>query len=71
LKEYAGVDPNDGAALYRFDDSVKEDGTPAQTWSDTDGRIIGDEKFTTSQAKAKYHYAGSAIPDVYGGINMG
>lgn len=62
LKEYIGVDPADGAALYRFD----EDGA---VWSDQDCRIVNGEKVTTKQAKAKYHYAGSAIPDWYGGIN--
>ncbi|GKI22457.1 SusC/RagA family TonB-linked outer membrane protein [Odoribacter laneus] len=63
LKEYRGVDPADGAALYRFD---REGGA---VWSDEDCRTINGVEVTTKQAKAKYHYAGSAIPDWYGGIN--
>lgn len=69
LKEYVGVDPQDGAALYRFDDTVDENGNVAQIWDDTDCRTVNGEKVTTNQEKAKYHYAGSAIPKVYGGFN--
>ncbi|MEG1543918.1 MAG: TonB-dependent receptor [Tannerellaceae bacterium] len=62
LKEYRGVDPKDGSALYSFDSDNKE-------WNDKTCREINGEKMTTDQALARYHYAGSAIPDVYGGIN--
>lgn len=69
LKEYMGVDPSDGAALYRFDDTVDENGNETQTWDEEDCRIVNGEKVTTNQNKAKFHYAGSAIPKVYGGFN--
>ena len=68
LKEYVGVDPQDGAALYRFDDTVDENGNVAQIWDDTDCRTVNGEKVTTNQEKAKYHYAGSAIPKLYEAI---
>ena len=70
LKEDVGVDPQDGAALYRFDDTVDENGNVAQIWDDTDCRTVNGEKVTTNQEKAKYHYAGSAIPKVYGGCHF-
>jgi TonB-linked SusC/RagA family outer membrane protein len=58
LREYRGVDPADGAALYT-----------AGTYTAATGRILkAGDTVTTSAANAKFHYAGSAIPDVYGGI---
>lgn len=51
LKEYMGVDPSDGKALYRLDEE--------QIWSDTDCWIVDEEEVTTNINKAKYHYAGS------------
>lgn len=56
LKEFMGVDPNNGAALYR-----------ATTYDATTSTIKdnGDTVTTDANNAAKF-YAGSAIPDVYG-----
>lgn len=59
LREYYGVDPDDGVALYRA----------ANTAASSTRRITkSGDTVTTNVSNAKYHYAGSAIPDVYGGI---
>lgn len=55
LREWAGVDPADGSALYYKD--IK----------DVDGNVTGRET-TKDQNAASYYYVGSAIPKVYGGI---
>jgi len=58
LRDWQGVDPNDGAALYR-----------ATTYIASNSRIRGKEDtVTTSQNNAQLKYAGSAIPDFYGSI---
>ncbi|WP_232539037.1 TonB-dependent receptor [Chitinophaga tropicalis] len=58
LREYYGVDPDDGAPLYR-----------ALNTAASSNRITkSGDTVTTSVSNAKYHYAGSAIPDVYGGF---
>lgn len=62
LKEYMGVKPDDGSAVYRFD-------TANQTWDPKTCYVANGDSLTTNQALARYHYAGSAIPKVYGGIN--
>ncbi|WP_343690276.1 TonB-dependent receptor [Chitinophaga sp.] len=58
LREYKGVNEANGAPLYRaatFGDTT--------TWVTKTGDTV-----TTNVNNARYHYAGSAIPDVYGGI---
>lgn len=56
LRDYRGVDPTDGAALYTYN-----------VWSATNGRIIGKDSFTVDANNAKYIYTGaSSIPDFYG-----
>ncbi len=55
LREWAGVDPVDGSALYYKD--IK----------DIDGNVTGRET-TIDQNAASYYYVGSSIPDIYGGI---
>ncbi|HEY4650792.1 MAG TPA: TonB-dependent receptor [Pontibacter sp.] len=59
LRDYYGVDPNNGDALYRANKYDKEDANI---------RIIGNDTLTSVIANAKYHYAGSAIPDFSGGV---
>ncbi|MCK0132538.1 TonB-dependent receptor [Flavobacteriaceae bacterium F08102] len=59
LKEWYGVDPADGAALY----------VPTQDAIDAGGsdiRTVDGNPVTTNQANAQYHYAGTAIPDLTG-----
>lgn len=55
LREYAGVDPQDGSALYYKD------------IEDTNGNVTGRET-TKDQNAASYYYMGDAIPDLYGGF---
>jgi hypothetical protein len=58
LREYRGVDPADGAALYT-----------ALKYSAANSRILkAGDTVTTAASNAMFHYTGSAIPDVYGGI---
>jgi len=56
-KEWYGVDPADGAALYRADDVTET------------VRIIGSDTLTTDQNNARYKYEGSAIPDFFGSFS--
>jgi len=57
LREWYGVDPDDGAALYRADDP-----------NDASNRIVGTDTLTTNINNARYHYDGTAIPDFWGSI---
>ncbi len=56
-REWYGVDPDDGAALYRADDVTET------------VRIKGSDTLTTDRNNARYKYAGSAIPDVFGSFS--
>ena len=58
LRDWYGVDPDDGSALYR-----------ANTWNPANSRVTkGGDTVTTVISNAKYHYEGTAIPDVFGGV---
>ncbi|MBN1387868.1 MAG: TonB-dependent receptor [Bacteroidales bacterium] len=57
LREWWGVDPDDGAALYRAEDVEA-----------SSVRIKGNDTLTTDINNAKYKYSGSAIPDIFGSI---
>ncbi|TDH24080.1 TonB-dependent receptor [Segetibacter sp. 3557_3] len=59
LRDWYGVDPNDGAGLYRSASFVAA----------TSRISAKGDSVTTNQNNAQYHYAGSAIPDFYGSIN--
>lgn len=56
IREFAGVDPENGDALYYMDE-LDEDGEP------TGNRIT-----TNSIADADRYYVGTSIPDFYGGF---
>nr|WP_276898208.1 SusC/RagA family TonB-linked outer membrane protein [Pedobacter kyonggii] len=58
LKQYAGVDPADGAALYIPD--------PAQTIAAANKRIVNGVEYTTNQSNALFDRSGSAIADLMG-----
>ena len=61
LRDWYGVDPADGAALYvPTEDAIANNGS--------DIRTVDGQTFTTNQANAVYHYAGTAIPDLTGAI---
>ena len=57
LRQYAGVDPSDGSALY-FP-------TPTAT---TDLRTVNGEVLTTNFNNARFDYSGTAIPDLFGAV---
>lgn len=62
LRDWYGVDPADGAALY----------IPTQEAIDNNGsdiREVNGTTVTTSAGNAEYHYAGSAIPKLTGALN--
>lgn len=57
LRDYAGVDPANGDALY-FYDEVDVNGVPT-----------GNKLTTNDRNKAGFYYVGSAIPDFFGGFS--
>lgn len=59
LRDWYGVDPADGYALYVADPKFVNS-------TDTTIRVVNGVNVTTDQNKALYHYAGSAIPDLFG-----
>ncbi|TDW47207.1 TonB-linked SusC/RagA family outer membrane protein [Flavobacterium sp. 270] len=59
LRDWYGVDPADGYALFVADPKFVNP-------SDTSIRVVNGINVTTDQNKALYHYAGSAIPDLFG-----
>ncbi|WP_261387344.1 TonB-dependent receptor [Chitinophaga pinensis] len=62
LREYLGVDPEDGAPLYRAQNTTINP-------NNRNTRVTKNgDTATILVSNARYHYAGSAIPDVYGGI---
>ena len=59
LRDWEGVDPADGAALYRAD-----------VYNTANSRIRGkNDTVTISQNNARFSYHGSAIPDFYGSVS--
>jgi len=63
LRNWVGVDERDGRGLYEADTKVVGFDPTA-----VDIRVIGEDTLTYNHNKAKYQYAGSAIPDFYGSI---
>ncbi|QPH37914.1 SusC/RagA family TonB-linked outer membrane protein [Pedobacter endophyticus] len=59
LRQFAGVDPNDGSSLY-----IPADGTAAANI-----RTVNGVQYVTNQSFAKYDYSGSAVPDLLGSVN--
>ncbi len=61
LRQWYGVDPDNGDALYLFDN--------AMVWAATDCKTLADgTKVTNNQAKAKYDWAGTSMPKVFGSV---
>ncbi len=59
LRDYYGVDPEDGRALYAMN-----------AWAPANSRITKNgDSVSTLPSNAKFIYAGTAIPDVFGGIS--
>ena len=59
LRQWYGVDSNDGSPLFLVDDAY------ANTTA-SDIRTVNGVLVTTNHLKAKYDYSGSAIPDLFG-----
>ena len=59
LRDWYGVDAADGYALYVSDPNLIVAGDAVQ-------RVVNGVNVTTDQNKALYHYADSAIPDLFG-----
>jgi hypothetical protein len=58
VRDFYGVDPTDGSALYR-----------AKAWMPATTKVIGkNDTVTTDHNNALLHYAGSAIPDFFGAV---
>lgn len=57
LRDWYGVDPATGNGVYR-----------AETFDESNSYVLNGDTVTTSANNAKYHYAGTAIPDFSGGI---
>ena len=69
LRQWYGVDPTNGAALYLFNDAKDDAGNYITVWADADCKTLADGTLvTSSQAKAKYDWSGTSIPDVFGSI---
>lgn len=59
LRDWYGVDPADGYGLFVADPKFVSSG-------DSSIRVVNGVNVTTDQNKALSHYAGSAIPDLFG-----
>lgn len=57
LREWYGVNPDNGEALYRAD-----------KFDAANSFVIGQDTVTNNVNNGRYHYAGTSIPDVYGGV---
>ncbi len=69
LRQWYGVDPTNGDALYLFNDAKDDNGNYITVWADTDCKTLADGTLVTSnQAKAKYDWAGTSIPDLFGSV---
>ncbi|SFO34012.1 TonB-linked outer membrane protein, SusC/RagA family [Algoriphagus ornithinivorans] len=60
LRDWYGVDPETGEGLYRAEEYAENDPTT---------RIIGQDTVTTRFQNARFHFAGNAIPDFFGGLS--
>lgn len=71
LRQWWGVDPDNGDGLYVFDaeNNTDADGNISaaakKTLVEKDGEVL-----TNSYTYAKYDFSGSAVPKVYGGFNV-
>ncbi len=69
LRKWYGVDPSNGNALYLFNDAKDANGNLITVWADADCKTMPDGTLVTSnQAKAKYDWSGTSIPDLFGSI---
>lgn len=71
LRQWYGVDSNNGDGLYLLDTDAynKEDGTLTTSVANTVQEING-VQVTNSYSYAKFDYSGTSIPKWYGGFNF-
>jgi TonB-linked SusC/RagA family outer membrane protein len=62
LRDWYGVDPADGFALYTLDPKFK----PAAGVVDATVRVVNGTDVTTDQNKALFHYVDDSLPDLFG-----
>ena len=62
LRNYQGVNPENGDALYKLDES-KATLSPSRIVE------LNGNRFTSDPNAAEYHYCGSSVPKFYGGFN--
>ncbi|NEM96705.1 SusC/RagA family TonB-linked outer membrane protein [Pontibacter burrus] len=62
LREFYGVDPNNGDALYRADPKLYKANDP-------EFQIINGDTVSNNINRGKYSYHGTAIPDLTGGLS--
>lgn len=61
LRDWYGVDPADGSALFVLDPELGASG-------DADVRTVNGTLVTTNQNKALFDFVGTAVPDLFGGF---
>ena len=62
LRDYQGVNPENGDAIYTLDESKSSTSQKSIV-------EIGGKRFTSDPNAASYHYCGSSVPKFYGGFN--
>lgn len=70
LRQWYGVDSNNGNGLYYFD---SEQYTDSKLTADVKKTLVtgpNGEQLTNSYSYAKYDFSGSAAPKIYGGFNF-
>ncbi|MEJ7912992.1 MAG: SusC/RagA family TonB-linked outer membrane protein [Chitinophagaceae bacterium] len=65
LRTYYGVDPSDGAALYKAENTASATGRRI-----IDNKNGGKDTVTTLASNGKFEYTGTAIPDLYGSFTQ-
>ncbi|SFN36001.1 TonB-linked outer membrane protein, SusC/RagA family [Flavobacterium succinicans] len=65
LRDWYGVDPADGYALYVIDPKF----LPATGVVDPTYRVVNGVNVTTDQNKALFHYADTSLPDLFGSFS--
>lgn len=69
LKEFIGVDPNDGKAIYRLDNVLYPDNADPNSANFKGMEKTGEKATWTKEGDlAKKHFAGTSIPTVSGGF---
>jgi len=67
LRDYAGVNPENGNALF-YKDIYETDGSGNPVLDADGNKIVIDKETTESANDASYYYVGSSLPDYYGNM---